>query len=171
MNVFQSMRPWLSAVLFHRSRPCAALVAFIVSGASTVLLSLAAQPLSACDFEVRDPWIRQAPPSVPVLGGYMTLVSRSDQPLTIVNISSENFGSIEAHETVEKDGLATMRPLTKLVLPPRGLLEFVPGGKHLMLMGLRTPPSATGSYPLTLTDSSGCTTTVNFPQRRAAGGH
>jgi len=38
-------------------------------------------------------------------------------------------------------------------------------------MGLRPPPSTTGSYPLTLTDSSGCTTTINFPQRRVAGEH
>jgi copper(I)-binding protein len=136
-----------------------------------LLLSLMAHPLQACDFEVRDAWLRRAPPGAPALGGYLTLISHSDQPLAIVKIFSVNFSSIEAHETIEKDGLMTMRPLTELILPPKGQLDFVPGGKHLMLIGLQRPRAAAESYPITLTDSSGCTTTVNFPQRSAPDGH
>ena len=66
--------------------------------------------------------------------GYLTLHNQSNAPLTIESISSTNFGNIQMHETVIRDGVARMQALPAVIIEPGSSLEFAAGGKHLMLM-------------------------------------
>ena len=52
----------------------------------------------------------------------------------IERVTSPQFGKVEMHETVIKDGVSRMSALEEVVLPAGATVEFKPGGKHLMLM-------------------------------------
>lgn len=55
------------------------------------------------------------------------------------------------HETVVKDGLATMPHAAAVPIPAGGVVQLAPGGFHGMLMGLTAPLTEGGSFPVTLT--------------------
>ncbi len=100
-------------------------------------LALVAAPLFAADgpsVRASHVWVRAAPPGVTVLAGYFTLENLTDAPLKLTAATSPEFTSVEMHQTVEKDGVASMQPVDDVSIPAHGKVEFVPGGYHLMLM-------------------------------------
>lgn len=42
--------------------------------------------------------------------------------------------TVELHETVEEDGIARMRPVDRVCIPPLGTVEFRHGGLHVMIL-------------------------------------
>ncbi len=100
-------------------------------------LALVAAPSLAADgpsVRAAKVWVRPAPPGVTVLAGYLTLENLTDAPLKLTGATSPDFAAVEMHQTVEKDGVASMQPVDDVTIPARGKVEFVPGGYHLMLM-------------------------------------
>jgi len=85
--------------------------------------------------EVTDAWVREAPPGVRMLAGYLEYRNDGEREVAIVGAESEAFRSVSLHRTVERDGLSRMEPAGELVLAPGEVLRFEPGGLHLMLMG------------------------------------
>jgi copper(I)-binding protein len=100
---------------------------FVIPG----LLLLLAQ--SAQALEVENAWIREAPPSAQMMGGFMTLKNDSDKPMVLTGAHSKAFKMIMLHRTVEKDGMARMIHQDKVVIPAHGTLEFKPGSYHIMM--------------------------------------
>lgn len=88
---------------------------------------------------VRDGWIRAAPPSARVTAAYLTLDNTGGGDRVIEAVCAEGFDTVEIHETRAVDGAAQMRPLDRLVVPAGAVVELVPGGTHLMLIGPDTP--------------------------------
>ena len=85
--------------------------------------------------EVIDPWIREAPPSMTVLGGYLSLKNNSDTLVSIVGSSSTYFKKVEIHRTeVSTNGVSRMVQQERVEVPQRGIQVFEPGGLHLMMM-------------------------------------
>lgn len=103
---------------------------------ASILLTLAACQTAWAGgrLEIRDAWIRTAPPGAKMLAGYATLRNAGDAPLTVTAASSEAFGGVTLHETVEVDGVARMRALGEVEIAPGASVAFAPGGKHFMLM-------------------------------------
>lgn len=66
--------------------------------------------------------------------GYLSLHNHSDLPLTIERISSANFATVQMHETVISDGVASMQALPWVMIEPGSSVRFEAGGKHLMLL-------------------------------------
>lgn len=121
-------------------------------------LALVTAPLLAADGPsvlASHVWVRAAPPGVTVLAGYFTLENRTDAPLKLTGASSPDFGAVEMHETVEKDGTASMQPVDAVTLPARGKIEFLPGGYHLMLMQPKRDMGIGSLVTLRLTFSDG----------------
>jgi copper(I)-binding protein/cytochrome oxidase Cu insertion factor (SCO1/SenC/PrrC family) len=83
---------------------------------------------------IMNSWVREALPGAGVNAGYMTLFNISDKDLTITNIESENFGTIEIHQMVSVDGMMEMSEIKNMVIPAKQSVELAPGGKHLMMM-------------------------------------
>ena len=79
-------------------------------------------------------WIRAAPPSAPVMAGYVRILNRGSEEVVIAKVSSEVFGAVEAHEMRDVDGIMRMRGLSELRLAPGDAVTLTPGGMHLMLM-------------------------------------
>jgi copper(I)-binding protein len=67
--------------------------------------------------------------------GYISLRNNTDIEISINRITSPSFEKIEIHESTLVDGIAKMRRLEALSIPPNSSVALVNGGKHLMLMG------------------------------------
>ncbi len=89
--------------------------------------------------EIRDAWIKQLPPVVPVRAGYVTIVNPGTTPLRLVAASGEDFDRVEMHETQTVDGTMKMLRRESFDIPPKGSLRLQPGGKHLMLFDPARP--------------------------------
>lgn len=116
-------------------------------------------------------WIREAPPGVSVMAGYMTLSNFTGKPLVLRDISSSDFGSVMLHRTVEKDGMDSMEAVQDLVIPAHGRVVLAPGGYHLMLMQPHTHLFDGDLVTLTLNFSDGSVLTILAPVRRDAPQH
>ena len=79
---------------------------------------LAAMPSAAAgDLEVRDAWIRAAPPGAVVLAGYATIENRGEATVRLVDASSSGFARVEFHEMRMADGMMKMRRLESVEVP------------------------------------------------------
>lgn len=94
----------------------------------------------ASDVMVKGAFARASAMSTAKAGAvYMTLSNQAAAPDKLVQITTESASTAEVHETVEKDGVAAMRPIESLEIPAGGSVELKPGGYHIMLMGLKAP--------------------------------
>jgi copper(I)-binding protein len=83
---------------------------------------------------VRDAWVRETPPGVAMMAGYMELRNNTSRRQVLVAASSSGFETVTIHRTIVKDGMAGMVQAPQIELTPNASLIFMPGGYHLMLM-------------------------------------
>ena len=109
--------------------------------------TLAGLWLACCSFQLQakmtvdDAWLRAPIALSTSVAGYMTIHNQSAEPVTLTGISvaPETAARAGLHQTLEKDGLMSMRPLPLPVkLAADEKLVFMPGGKHIMVSGLKT---------------------------------
>ena len=118
------------------------LVLEIVAATALTLGSiLASTPgVLASDVMVMDAFARASAVSTAKAGAvYMTLTNQGAVPDRLLKITTPAAASASLHESAEKDGVATMRPVEALEIPAGGSVELKPGGYHVMLMGLKAP--------------------------------
>lgn len=104
---------------------------------------------------IMNSWVRETHADAKVNAGYMTLVNIGSEDVTLLNVESDAFGSVEVHEMAMVDGMMEMNELTDLVIPARGQIQFEPGGKHLMMMGPKKHYQKGQEVNMTLTFKSG----------------
>ena len=98
-------------------------------------LALAPLAATACPgLEVKDAWIREAPPGAMMLAAYARLRNTGRQPLSIDGAGSKAFGEVSLHRTTVENGVDHMTPVPTLTLDPGSTQALAPGGYHLMLM-------------------------------------
>lgn len=126
---------------------------------------------SAASAEVRvdAAWVRAAPPGTPMLAGYAVLHNTGDAPVRVIGASSEAFGMVEIHRTVEIDGVSRMRPAGALEIAPGGNVTLEPGGLHLMLMRPQRDLAEGGKVKIQLDVSGASPVEAEFAVRRTAG--
>ena len=85
---------------------------------------------------------------------YMTITNNGDRRITIDSARSPQFDRVEIHETELLDGVSRMRALGAVEVAPAAAVEFTPGGKHLMLIGIdpETGPGASVDIELAYDD-------------------
>jgi hypothetical protein len=88
------------------------------------------------DVHVTRAWSRETPPGTPVGAAYFSLRNETSVTIVLVGADTAVAERAEFHETMMHDGLMTMHHHEEFVLEPGAMLEFVPGGNHVMLMGL-----------------------------------
>lgn len=70
-----------------------------------------------------------------MLAGYARVRNDCARPFSISGVSARDFAMSMVHETsITPDGMSRMRHAKVLALPAHGVLDFQPGGRHLMLM-------------------------------------
>lgn len=97
-------------------------------------------PEQAGELSVSYAWIRTAPPSSEVLGGYMTVHNGLASEIKLVSASSSRFGSVEFHQMTMNEGQMRMRQLPELAVPANSQATLSPGNKHLMMFKPISPP-------------------------------
>ena len=97
-------------------------------------LSLVPAASEEAGVSVRDAWIREAPPGMTMMAGYMELRNNTSRQQVLAAASSSVFDSVTVHRTIVKDGMASMVHVSQIELAPNASLIFAPGGYHLMLM-------------------------------------
>jgi len=104
-----------------------------------LILLLIFSPIALAELDVRDPWIKNLPPSVPVRAGYMTIHNPQSEAVSIVSLRSDAFASVEIHQTIEQDGMMRMEQVPSLKIEPNSSVQLAPGGLHLMMMNPSEP--------------------------------
>jgi len=124
----------------------------LAATALTIGSILASTPgVLANDVMVMDAFARaSALPTAKAGAVYMTLRNKAAAPDKLLQITTQSAASAGVHESAEKDGLATMRPVETLEIPAGGSVELKPVGYHIMLMGLKAPLKKGGMIMLQL---------------------
>ena len=129
-------------------------------------LSLVCAASEKADVSVRDAWIREAPPGVTVMAGYMTLQNNTSRSQVLLAASSSGFESAMIHRNVVKDGMTGMVHLSQVELAPNANLIFAPGGYHLMLMKPKRTLRGGDPVVINLEFRSGLVLPVTFEVRK-----
>lgn len=87
-----------------------------------------------------------ATPDRPAVGYFR--VQGGPRPVELVAVTADLAQRVEMHETVRENGVTTMKPLERAVIPAKGELVFKQGGKHLMIWNIN--PAAVRMGKLTL---------------------
>jgi copper(I)-binding protein len=115
---------------------------------------------------VRDAWIRETPPSMSMMAGYMELRNSTSLPQVLVAASSSGFESVTIHRTIAKDGITGMVHASQIQLAPNARLIFAPGGYHLMLMNPKRTLRAGDPVVINLEFRGGLVLPVTFEVRK-----
>lgn len=112
--------------------------------------ALAAPAAGADGLTVTDAWSRSTPPVAQVGVIYFTLKNDTKKSDRLLKLSTPVAGKVEVHRTEVLDGIARMREVAVLHVDAGQVLEFKPGGMHVMLIGLRKPLVTGTRYELEL---------------------
>lgn len=97
-------------------------------------------------------------PGISMSAGYLSLTNNTSEVVRITRVVSEQYQSVELHESIVQDGVARMRSLPELSIAPGETVTLAPGGKHLMLM---RPKAAVENVTLQFLNEDGPVLTVN----------
>lgn len=122
----------------------------------------------AVALSVEAAWIREGPPVMTSLAGYMVLGNQGERPEVIRSACSPDFERIEFHLATIVDGVARMRPQEDIEVPASGQTVLEPGGLHLMLIGPGRSFRAGDDIELVLSLEGGREISVRVPVRREA---
>lgn len=104
------------------------------------LLVLAAILIGACSAEPQPPLVAtelvvtRPMPGSGMSAAYLTLTNNAEQTIRITRVTSAEFESVQIHESTLENGVARMRAIPELRIPPGESVTLQRGGKHLMLM-------------------------------------
>jgi copper(I)-binding protein len=126
-----------------------------------------AGPRSAAAISVSDAYVVE--PAGDTAAAYFTLHNAGGEDDRLVGVQSDAAPVAMLHESqIDANGVATMGPLERAVVPAHGSLTFEPGGRHVMLDHVR-PLHAGDHVQLTLTFASTGPLTVTAPVRPLGG--
>jgi copper(I)-binding protein len=88
---------------------------------------------------VREPWSRATPGGAQVGAGYLVVENKGSTADRLLGAETDVAGSASMHQAMIADGIASMKSVESLAIPPGGRLELKPGAHHLMLENLKRP--------------------------------
>lgn len=86
--------------------------------------------------KIKDAWIRPGAKEMNT-AMYFTIENNGNKPDTLYMVKSKLAQKTEVHESYSKDGMMGMRPAELVVIKPKSLFKFNPGGHHIMLIKLK----------------------------------
>jgi len=124
---------------------------------TALLLSLSATPVLACEtvqlgsLEISEAWSRASIGMARPGAFYVTIRNTGATDDTLTAITTPVSDKPMLHETVVKDGVASMPHAMAIPVPAGSTMALEPGGYHGMLMGLTKVLKEGEIYPVTLT--------------------
>ncbi len=120
----------------------------------------------AADISVSDAWVRESPPGMTMMAGFMQLRNNTSRPQVLVAASSSGFATVMIHRTIVKGGMAGMEHAPQIELTPNASLLFAAGGYHLMLMNPQRTLRAGDRVHINLEFRGGLVLPVAFEVRK-----
>jgi len=109
----------------------------IAACVSVCVCSLAA---TACDdLVIKNAWIREPPPIARVAAGYMEIANTGGEARTVHQVESACCEHLMMHDSVSDGDNVRMSHLDRLTVQPGESIQFLPRGRHLMLMAPAQP--------------------------------
>ncbi len=134
-----------------------------------LLLFLTSFVSFASDIEIKNAWVRAAPPTVKVMAAYMSVTNHDNAAYTLAGASSPQFKTVEIHRTQMEGEMMRMKPVDEIELGAHKSIAFKPGGYHLMLVGPKKPLSRGEQVELTLIFNEGLKVDVKAEVKDDAG--
>jgi copper(I)-binding protein len=122
--------------------------------------------------KVVTPFASATMPGANVGAAYMQVSNTGRSPVVLMSATSPVAAKVEFHTMTMDGNIMRMREITGgIPIPPGGTVNFVPGGMHIMLMGLTQQLAPGASIPLTLTFNGAPQVTLQVPVQAKSGGH
>lgn len=116
--------------------------------------------------EVKNPWVRSAPPNAPMLGAFMKIHNNTNNDLKLLSATTVGYKRTELHKTINNDGLMEMVQQEFMPINAKSSLNLKPGSWHIMLIGPDTVPVEGDTVKIQLTFDNGVSQTVNAIVRK-----
>jgi len=116
-----------------------------------VLMAAALPGAAFAAIVVENPQIRATGPGQPTAAAYMVVRNTGTAPDRLLSATCACASSVMAHQTTMAGGVARMSMEEAVTIPAGGSVTFAPGGRHLMLMGVKAPIAAGSKVPMQLT--------------------
>ena len=146
-----------------------------IFGAPFVFLLLGF-PLHAHDYKAGDivvdqPWAMPLPPVSVNGAAYLDIKNLGQNPDMLMAADSPIAEKIEVHEHIHENGVMKMQEMAGgLELKAGATVKFVPGGLHLMLIGLKEPLVEGETFPVNLQfEQAGSLEVIVHIQQKDAG--
>jgi len=68
---------------------------------------------------------------------YLDIKNNNNTSDILYKVSSDAAELVQMHQTVEKNGMASMQRVKSVTIPAHKAIEFKPGGYHVMLIELK----------------------------------
>jgi copper(I)-binding protein len=107
----------------------------------------AAALAAKANIDVTDAWARATPGNANAAAVYLHIVSGKDGD-KLISADSAMAEHVEVRDDTQQNGAAKLAPAVDI--PAGATVNFIPGGRHLMLTGLKAPLKEGDSFLLTL---------------------
>lgn len=127
-----------------------AFMAFLAVAASGTVLAQTPEhkqrPLT-----IVQPWSRATAPSQKTGGVFLRIENASGQPDRLIGVETDRADAASLHTMIRDGDVMKMRPVEGgIEVPANGHVVLAPGGRHVMLIGLRQRLIRASTVPLTL---------------------
>lgn len=103
------------------------------------------------EITIAQPWSRATAPVQKTGVVYLRIDNAGAQPDRLVGVESDVADAAQLHTMLHEGGVMKMRPLKNgIEVPANGHVALIPGGDHIMLIGLHGPLAKGSTIPLTL---------------------
>ena len=102
------------------------------------------------DLQLSAPWVRASVPGQVNGAGYVKIDSRAAQNDRLVSATTSGVNRVELHTIINENGVAKMREVPGIDVPAGASVQLMPGGFHIMFLGLQEPFKAGAVVPVTL---------------------
>ena len=121
---------------------------------------------AAESMRVEDAWARETPPGVTNGAAYVTLINEASDKDRLVSVRGAVSETVELHTHLMEGDMIMMRQVESIEVDAGDRTVLEPGGKHLMLIGLKQPLVVGDRFPLTLEFEKAGEITVQVEVRR-----
>ena len=129
-----------------------ALAFTLVTGLMSFAMSSVAMAADqvAGDLKLTAPWIRASVPGQVNGAGYVQINNQAAQADRLISATTNGVNRVELHTIINENGVAKMREVPGIDVPASGVVKLMPGGFHIMFLGLSAPFKADTTVPVTL---------------------
>ena len=116
--------------------------------------------VSACTPPAKQPVlnIHGAQTTLPAVKGNPSAVyfdiTGGPQDVRLLSVLAGDALRVEMHESVNENGVVSMKQLTAVDVPAKSRIQFKQGGKHVMIWGINDAAAKRGSFPMTFVFSN-----------------